>query len=128
MATFIGQLIGFAFIVFLLWRYVVPPVRRLMANRQDAVRNQLADSEKAKKKHEDANRAHHKALREAKAEAKVVTEEAQVDADRIAEQMRAQADAEAERIKVQGEKQVQLLRAQLIRQLRQGLGAESLRG
>ena len=27
MWTFIGQLIGFAVIAFILWRYVVPPVR-----------------------------------------------------------------------------------------------------
>ena len=45
----------------------------------------------------------------------------------IAEQLRAQADVEVERIKVQGAQQVQLLRAQLIRQLRQDLGAESVR-
>ena len=41
--------------------------------------------------------------------------------------MRAQADTEVERIKVQGAKQVELLRAQLVRQLRQEIGAESVR-
>jgi F-type H+-transporting ATPase subunit delta len=55
-----------------------------------------------------------------------VTEEARVDAQRLVEQLHAQADAEVERIKVQGAQQVQLLRAQLIRQLRQDLGAESV--
>ena len=57
---------------------------------------------------------------------KQVIEEARADAERIAEQLQAQADAEVERIKVQGAQQVQLLRAQLIRQLRQDLGAESV--
>jgi F-type H+-transporting ATPase subunit delta len=33
--TFIGNLVGFAVIIFLVVRYVVPPVRRLMTNRQD---------------------------------------------------------------------------------------------
>jgi len=41
--------------------------------------------------------------------------------------LHAQADSEVERIKVQGAKQVELLRAQLIRQLRQDTGAESVR-
>ncbi|EUA93819.1 ATP synthase B/B' CF family protein [Mycobacterium ulcerans str. Harvey] len=36
--------VGFAAIVFLVWRYVVPPVRRMMAARQDTVRQQLADA------------------------------------------------------------------------------------
>jgi ATP synthase F0 subunit b/ATP synthase F1 delta subunit len=127
MSTFIGQLIGFAVIVFLLVRYVVPPVRRMMTNQQETVRKQLEDSADAKKRLTEAEKAHEKALEQAKAEAKQVTEEARVDAERIVEQLHAQADAEVERIKVQGAQQVKLLRAQLIRQLRGDLGTESVR-
>jgi ATP synthase F0 subunit b len=126
MSTFIGQLIGFALIVFLIWRYIVPLVRKMMANQQENVRKQLDESAEAKTKLAEAEKAHEKALEQAKAEAKRVTEEARVDSERIAEQLRVQADAEVERIKVQGAAQVQLLRAQLIRQLRQDLGVESL--
>ena len=127
MSTFIGQLVGFAVIVFIVWRYVVPPVRRMMTNQQENVRKQLADSAEAKKRLAQAEKAHEKALGQAKAEAKQVIEEARVDAERIVEQLHAQADAEVERIKVQGAQQVQLLRAQLVRQLRQDLGTESVR-
>jgi ATP synthase F0 subunit b/ATP synthase F1 delta subunit len=127
MAIFIGQLVGFALIVFIVWRYVVPPVRRMMVNQQETVRKQLEDSGEAKKRLAEAEKAHEKAVEQAKAEAKQVTEEARVDAQRIVEQLHAQADAEVERIKVQGAQQVQLLRAQLVRQLRQDLGTESVR-
>jgi ATP synthase F0 subunit b/ATP synthase F1 delta subunit len=127
MSTFIGQLIGFAVIVYIAWRYVIPPVRRLMTNQQDNVRKQLEDSAEAKKRLAQAEKAHEKALEQAKAEAKQVIEEARVDAGRIVEQLHAQADAEVERIKVQGAQHVQLLRAQLLRQLRQDLGTESVR-
>jgi ATP synthase F0 subunit b len=127
MSTFIGQLVGFAVIVFIAWRYVIPPVRRMMTNQQDNVRKQLADSAEAKKRLAEAEKAHEKALEQAKAEAKQVIEEARVDAGRIVEQLHAQADAEVERIKVQGAQHVQLLRAQLVRQLRQDLGTESVR-
>jgi ATP synthase F0 subunit b len=126
MSTFIGQLIGFALIVFLVWKYLVPLIRKMMTNQQDNVRRQLDESAEAKTKLAEAEKAHEKALEQAKAEAKRVTEEARVDSERIAEQLRVQADAEVERIKVQGAAQVQLLRAQLIRQLRQDLGVESL--
>jgi ATP synthase F0 subunit b/ATP synthase F1 delta subunit len=126
MATFIGQLVGFAVIVFFAWRYAVPPVRKLMKNRQEAVRIQLAEHAEAAKKVAEADAQHTKALDEAKAEAKKVVEEARHDAEKIAEQLRAQADAELERIKVQGAQHVQLLRAQLIRELRQSLGTESV--
>lgn len=124
MSTFIGQLVGFVVIVWLVWRYVVPPVRRMMTNRQDTVRKQLEEAQAAADRLAEASQAHDKARKDAKAEAKRINEEAQSDAVRIAELMRAQADNEAERIKGQGVKQVQLVRAQLIRQLRQDLGAE----
>ncbi len=127
MSTFIGQLIGFAVIVWLIVRFVVPPVRKMMADQQNAVRQQLADSAAAADRLAEASRAHEKAKEDAKAEAKRIIEEAQSDAKRIGEQLHAQADSEVERIKVQGAKQVELLRAQLIRQLRQDIGAESVR-
>ena len=127
MSTFIGQLVGFAVIVFIIWRYVIPPLRRMMTNQQENVRKQLEDSAEAEKRLAEAEKAHEKAVEQAKAEAKQVTEEARTDYQRIVEQLRAQADAEVERIKVQGAQQVQLLRAQLIRQLRQDLGTESVR-
>jgi ATP synthase F0 subunit b/ATP synthase F1 delta subunit len=127
MSTFIGQLIGFAVIVWLVVRFVVPPVRTMMANQQNAVRQQLADSAAAADRLAEASRAHEKAKEDAKVEAKRITEEALADAERIREQLRAQAETDAERIKQQGGKQAELLRAQLIRQLRTDIGAESVR-
>ncbi len=127
MSTFIGQLIGFAAIVFLVVRYVVPPVRRLMTARQEAVRQQLKDSAVAADRLTESTTAHSKAVEAAKSESERVVEEAQTDAGRIAEQLRAQADVEAERIKAQGGRQVDLLRTQLGRQLRLELGHEAVR-
>jgi F-type H+-transporting ATPase subunit delta len=127
MSTFIGQLIGFLVIVWIIWRFAVPPVRRLMASQQETVRNQLDESAKAAQRLADADKYHAQRVAEAKAETKHITEEARVDAERIAEQLRVQADVEVERIKVQSGQQVSLLRAQMIRQLRQELGTESVR-
>lgn len=126
MSTFIGQLVGFAVIILLVWRYVVPPVRKMMADQQSTVRRQLAESAAAADRLAEASRAHTKAKEDASAEAQRLTEEARADAKRIGEQLRAQADSDAERIKQQGAKQAELMRAQLIRQLRQDIGAESV--
>ncbi|CQD12918.1 F0F1 ATP synthase subunit delta [Mycobacterium europaeum] len=127
MSTFIGQLIGFAAIVFLVVRYVVPPVRRLMAARQDAVRQQLKDAAAAADRLSESTTAHSKAVESAKSEAERLVEEAQVDAGRIAEQFRAQSETESQRITTQGGRQVDLLRTQLSRQLRLELGHEAVR-
>jgi ATP synthase F0 subunit b/ATP synthase F1 delta subunit len=127
MSTFIGQLIGFAAIVLLIWRYVVPPVRNMMTARQDTVRQQLKDSKQAAQRLTESTAAHSKAVESAKEEAEQVVEEAKTDAARITEQLEAQAGVDAERIKVQGGRQAELLRAQLTRQLRLELGHESVR-
>src|SRR6201997_2513686 len=127
MLTFIGQLGGFAVIVWLVVRFVVPPVRNLMTARQNTVRQQLADAAAAVERLAESTTAHRKAVDAAKEEAKRVVEEAKTDAGRITEQFQAQAEVEADRIKVQGARQVELMRAQLTRQLRLELGHESVR-
>src|ERR1700741_502927 len=127
MSTFIGQLVGFAVIVWLIVRFVVPPVRNLMTARQNTVRQQLADAAAAPERFTGSPTPHSKAGDAAKEEAKRVVEEAKTDAGRITEQFQAQAELEADRIKVQGARQVELMRAQLTRQLRLELGHESVR-
>ncbi|MEZ0341731.1 F0F1 ATP synthase subunit B/delta [Mycobacterium sp. pV006] len=126
MSTFIGNLVGFAIIGFLLWKYVVPLVKRMMETQQEAVRVALEESKAAAEKLANADQMHQKALEEAKSEAAQVKEEAQSDSKRIVEQLRSQAAVEAERIKAQGQQQVELLRQQTIRGLRQNLGLQSV--
>jgi F-type H+-transporting ATPase subunit delta len=127
LSTFIGQLIGFAVIVWIISKYVVPPVRKLMADQKQAVATQLEDSAKASARLSAADQYHAKRVEEGKAEAKHIVDEARTDSVRIVEQLNVQAGVEAERIKVQGGQQVSLLRSQLIRQLRGDLGADSVR-
>ncbi len=127
MSTFFGQLLGFALIVALVVRYVVPPVRKMMTARQDLVRQQLADSAAAADRLTESTTAHSQAVQAAQGEAEGVVEEARTDAERITEQLQAQAGVEAERIATQGTRQAELLRAQLTRQLRLELGHESVR-
>ncbi len=126
MSTFIGQLIGFGVIVWLLVKFVVPPVRKLMADQQESVRRQLEEAAAAAARLTEAGQAHSTALANAKTEAQRVTEEARADAERITEQLRGQAGVEAERVKAAGGQQVGLMRAQLIRELRSNLGAEAV--
>ncbi|ORW06709.1 F0F1 ATP synthase subunit B/delta [Mycolicibacter longobardus] len=126
MSTFIGQLAGFAIIVWLLVKFVVPPVRKLMAAQQESVRKQLEEAAAAASRLAEAGQAHSAALANAEAEAQRVTAEARADAERITEQLRGQAGVDAERVKAAGGQQVGLMRAQLIRELRSSLGAESV--
>ena len=126
MAVFLGQLIGFAVIVFIIYRFVVPPVRTLMKERQAAVRQQLEESSQARERLAQADRYHAERVAEGRAEAQHIVSEASTDSVRISEQLRLQGAVEAERIKAHGTTQAELLRAQLIRELRGELGQEAL--
>ncbi len=98
----------------------------MMTNQQETVRKQLEDTLRPRRL-ADAEKAHEKAVEQAKAEAKKVIEEARHDAESIVEQLHAQADAEVERIKVARCTAGSAAAPQLVRQLRQNLGAESVR-
>jgi F-type H+-transporting ATPase subunit delta len=126
MATFIGQLIGFAVIVLVIVKFVVPPVRSLMAARQDEVRSQLEESAQAAQRIIDADQYLAERIADGRSEAAVIVGEATSDAQRIAEQLRAQAAIDAERIRAQGDQQVALLRSQKVRELRSDLGREAV--
>ena len=126
MSTFIGQLVGFLVILWIINKYVVPPVRKLMADQKQAVRNQLDESAHATARLAAADQFHEQRLEQGAAEGRHFVEEARTDSVRIGEQMRVQAGVEAERIRVQGGQQVLLLRSQMIRALRGDLGHESV--
>ena len=127
MSTFIGQLVGFAVIVWIIMKYVAPPVRRLMADQQQTVRDELEESSVATQRLAAADQYHARRVADGQSEARRIVDEARSDSVRIAEQLRTQADIEVERIKVQGGQQVSLLKTQVIRQLRSDLGNESVR-
>lgn len=126
MSTFIGQLIGFAVIVFIIAKWVAPLVKGLMVKQQEAIRVALAESAAAAKRLAEADAMHAKALADAEADSSSVTGEAKQDSERIKAQLAEQAGIDAERIKAQGGQQVQLLHKQLVRELRMGLGEEAV--
>ena len=126
MSTFIGQLVGFAVIVWIIGKYVVPPVRKMMADQRQAVATQLEESAKATQRLAAADQHHAARVAEGKADAQHVVSEARADSVRIGEALRAQADVEAERIVAQGGQQSSLLRAQMVRQLRGELGGAAV--
>ncbi|MEH3155765.1 MAG: F0F1 ATP synthase subunit B/delta [Gordonia paraffinivorans] len=126
MSIVIVNLIGFAVIVAVVVRYIRPPVAKAMKSQQDAVADQIAESEKAKKRLQEARDAHANAVEEARATASQIREEARADAQAISEELAAQADAEVARIREHGTAQVELNRANLVRGLRADLGLASI--
>lgn len=120
--TLIAELLAFLIILFVLWKYVVPPLTKSLQERQDMVQKQVEDAEEAKKQLKAATDRYEQALAEARNEAAKIREAARADGDRIREELREQANAEVARIRQRGEEQLTTQREQVVRQLRAELG------
>ena len=127
MSTFIGQLIGFAVVVWLIVKFVAPQVRKLMVAQKATVQTQLDESKEASKRLADADQYHARRVAEAQEESQSIVGEARSDSTRISQQLREQGVVEAERLKLQGDQQIALMKAQMVRQMKTDLGGATLR-
>jgi F-type H+-transporting ATPase subunit b len=121
--TFFVELIAFAIIVFLLGKYVIPPINKAMTARQDAIRTQFADLDQAKadaKAAEDEFRAQ---IADARHEAARIREEAREQGATIIAEMREQAQAESNRIVEHAHAQIDADRQQAVTSLRAEVGS-----
>ncbi|HEX8759174.1 MAG TPA: F0F1 ATP synthase subunit B [Pseudonocardiaceae bacterium] len=121
-ATFFVELVVFLLVLGVVWRYVVPPVKRAMNERQEMIRRQIEESQQARTRLEEAESRYSQALAEARVEAAKIRETARADAQEIKDEMRQQAEQEVARIRQRGEEQLATQREQVVRELRGELG------
>jgi F-type H+-transporting ATPase subunit b len=120
--TFIAELIAFLIILAVLWRYVLPPVRKAMTERQDLIRSQLEEGQRASERLKEAEAEYRQALEEARATAATIRDQARADAAGIREDILARAAQERDRIVESGRDQLTTERQALVRELRAELG------
>jgi F-type H+-transporting ATPase subunit b len=121
-ATFIVELIAFAIIVFILARYVIPPINKAMTDRQNQIRKDFADLEEAQSDARSAEKKYQALQADARHEAARIREEAREQGAAIIAEMRTQAQEEADRILRHGRAQLEAERSQAVQSLRIELG------
>ena len=122
-ATFIVELIAFAIILFLLGKFVLPPINKAMEARQDAIRSQFTELEQAKADAESDKAEYAAQLAEARQEANRIREEARAQGVTIVSAARDQAVAEQSRVVEQGKSQLEAERQQAAHSLRADVGS-----
>jgi len=125
-AVWVAELVGFALMLFVLWRYVLPVVTRMVNKRQDEIQRQVEEADEARRKLEDAHGRFDNAVQQAETEAARIRDDARADATRIREELTAQAEADVERMLQRGQDQLAAERDQVVRGLRSQLGGASL--
>jgi F-type H+-transporting ATPase subunit b len=121
--TFIVELVAFATIVYILGKYVIPPINQAMTRRQEAIRTQFAELDEAKADARKAEADYKEQLNEAKHEAARIREEAREQGAQIVQEAREKAQTEAERIVEHAHTQIEADRKAAFTSLRSDVGS-----
>lgn len=106
-ATFIGQALAFAILIWFSYRFVWPPLMGAIEERQKKIAEGLAAAEKAKVALADASSKSEDELKAARAQAQEILAAASRQANQVLEKAKADAQAEQERIVANGEAEVE---------------------
>jgi F-type H+-transporting ATPase subunit b len=121
--TFVVELVAFAIIVYLLGKYLIPPINKAMTDRQNAIRKEFADLDEAQADARKAEKDFKEQLAQARHEAARIREEAREQGAAIIADMRTQAQEESERILRHARTQLEAERSQAVQSLRNELGS-----
>ncbi|NNN21190.1 MAG: F0F1 ATP synthase subunit B [Acidimicrobiales bacterium] len=97
-ATFFAELVGFLFVLGFLAKWVLPPLKKIMAERQEEIRSSIENAANAKS---DANELFEQAKAEldrAKAEARDIVTRANAVATQLKEEGRERGQGEYDRL------------------------------
>lgn len=122
-ATFFVEVAVFLVILWILGKYVLPPLQKAMNDRQAVISKQLEDAEAARVKLAESQAEYQRALTEARTQAAQIRDNATKEAQRTVDEMHAKAREESDRIIARGEEQLINQRQSVIRDLRAEVGS-----
>jgi F-type H+-transporting ATPase subunit b len=128
--TFIAEVIAFLIILGVIAKYVLPPVTRIMNDRQALIVQQVKDADATREQLAQAQTDYQKTIAEARTQAATIRDNATREAQRTVDEMHAKAQEESARIVARGEELLANQRQATIRELRAEIGtlAVSLAG
>ncbi len=121
-ATFLVELVAFAIMVYILAKFVIPPINKAMTDRQNAIRKEFAELDSAQADARAVEKEFKDQLAGARHEAAKIREDAREQGAAIIADMRQQAQEEADRILKHARAQLEAERSQAVQSLRNEVG------
>jgi F-type H+-transporting ATPase subunit b len=112
--TFVVELLVVAVILFLMTKYILPPLNKAMTGRQEKIRAALEAAEAARAEAAAADDERAKVLLEAREQARVIVAGAQETSDQLKAEAGGRAQVEYERIVATAESEVAAIRLHAI--------------
>jgi len=120
--TFLVELFAFGIMLFILGRYVIPPINKAMTARQGAIRQQFAELDEAKSEADAAGEEFRAQIADARHEAAKIREDAREQGAAIIAELKEQAQSEAARIVEHAHAQIEADRKAAVASLRNEVG------
>lgn len=106
-ATFIAEFIAFVIVLYLIKKYILPPIDKAMKQRQKEIDDALAQGEEAKRRLLAADEEYQAKLEEARQEARTVIERSNRMAEQLREEARNKGQEEYDRVVARAEADIQ---------------------
>jgi len=120
--TFIVELIIFAIVLVIMWRFVVPPVVKALQDRADRVARTASERDEATAKLAEAEARYESALSDARKMAGDIRGEARAEGQRVLAELRDQASEQADAVRRRGEAEMAAQRERALRELQGHIG------
>ncbi len=116
--SLIAQFVNFGVLLFILWRFVLPPVQKMLDERRHRIQESLEAAERMRTQATDAERRVQEQLDEARRQGRQLVEDAQAIANRIKDDAHTQAQADIEQMRARAVADIELERQGAIAALR----------
>jgi F-type H+-transporting ATPase subunit b len=120
--TFIVVLIAFIIMVTVITKYVLPPLNKVLTERQEQIRGELEAADKAKADAEEADAERRSVLEQARGQARDIVAQAQIAADQIVVNATAEGQAVHDRIVASADAEVIVARQAAVEEVTARVG------
>ncbi len=112
------EIITFAILLFLLYRYVYPPIRDHIQHRQSEIEQAIDEAQKTRSEARELLAEYRRQIEEARGEARQILDEARKQGEAQRERARREAREEGERIVQRAREEIERERDNALRQVR----------
>jgi F-type H+-transporting ATPase subunit b len=116
---FIAQLINFAVVLFVLWKWVFKPLGKKLEERSAKIEQSINQSAEVEKKLVEAESFRQAEMEKVRAEANAAIAQAQKNAEKAKEQIMAEAKANSDKMLEQTKKEIESERIKLMAEVRE---------
>ena len=122
----VWSIIPLVVILLIFWKFVLPKFQEVLTEREDRIKGGIQRAEAAQAEAKAALEKYNSQLAEARTEAAKIRDEARVQGQKIIAEATSKANDESARIIESGEKQLAAQREQVVAELRQEMGQNSI--